>query len=364
MAARWLLVQVTAAREVFEIRGERVESAHPGFQRRGGLLAGACVEDGGHDLVGATGEIVLRGTDRGVELGGQFVDGQAPRVGLDAQVLQRAPGPGAGGDIAAGRVALAGVLGEVTLHPGDPLDLSVGVFGEITEIAELSHGGPPPRRDVGADANVTLPGGAAILGGVTVKGYTVAVTVALRPMLADGERLLLASPLVADPGATEDVDVGDEVANLLDPTILLGLGTHPGNLVQRAVFGRAVTGGPNSLARRLFDAVGSVTSPTLVVTDRRLLIVEISYVPRGTGWWRHWFGPADPVAAEVHAVAMSDVVGAVAAPAGVLRKGRFLVGFADRSGCVLVCATPGLGARAVETITGCVREDDQAGGKG
>jgi hypothetical protein len=195
---------------------------------------------------------------------------------------------------------------------------------------------------------------------VATKDYAANIEPAVRPLLGAGERLWAASPLVEDPGTTEDVSVGDELKNLLDPTILLGLGTHPGNLLQRAVFGRAVTGAPGSLARRLHEVVAKVTAPQVVVTDRRLLIVEIAAVPRGTTRWQRWFGAADLVATGQHSVDRAAILGAVAAPAGVLRRGRFLLGFVDGSGCVLVCAPPGL-AESVVRAVGPPRPGDTTG---
>jgi hypothetical protein len=187
---------------------------------------------------------------------------------------------------------------------------------------------------------------------VATKDYAGTLAPALRPLLAEGERMLAAAPLVKDPGSTEDVSVGDELKNLLDPTILLGLGTHPGNLLQRAVFGRAVTGSRDSIARALFAAVDSAASPKVVVTDRRLLIVDVDAVPRSRGAWQRWFGPFDLVAREVYAVPRESVIGAVPAPAGLLRRGRFLVGFVDGSGCVLICAPPSLAEPVIAAIGG------------
>jgi hypothetical protein len=191
---------------------------------------------------------------------------------------------------------------------------------------------------------------------VPSRDYTASAEPALRPLLAGDEWLLAASPLVKDPGTTEDVSAQDELVNLLDPTILLGLGTHPGNAVQRAVFGRAVTGGPGSTARRLFDTVDADPAPKIAVTDRRLLIVSLDTRPRDTGGWRRWFGPSDMVATLVTEVPRVVILGAVAAPAGVLRRGRFLIGFTDGSGCVLVCAPPSLAEPVVAAI-GTPREE-------
>jgi hypothetical protein len=185
---------------------------------------------------------------------------------------------------------------------------------------------------------------------VATKDFATTVEPAVRPLLEPGERLLAAAPLVKDPGTTDDVDVEDELKNLLDPTILLGLGTHPGNALQAAVFGRAVTGTKDSLARRLFDEVEAAFAPHVAVTDQRLLIFSLDAVPRARSGWKRWFGPSDLVARGVHGVPRPSILGAVAAPAGVLRRGRLLVGFADGSGCVLVCAPPGLAEPVTEAI--------------
>jgi hypothetical protein len=195
-----------------------------------------------------------------------------------------------------------------------------------------------------------------MLVGVGIKDYAANVEPAVRSLLGDGERLLAAAPLVKNPGTTEDVDVADELKNLLDPTILLGLGTHPGNAMQQAMFGRAVTGTPDSIARRLFDAIDAAAAPKVVVTGDRLLIVEIDAVPRGNGFWGRWFGPSDLVARYVHAVPRTAILGAIEAPAGVLRRGRLLAGFVDGSGCVLVCSPPSLAESVVRAI-GAPRPD-------
>jgi hypothetical protein len=126
--------------------------------------------------------------------------------------------------------------------------------------------------------------------------------------------------------------------------------------MQQAMFGRAVTGTPDSIARRLFDAIDAAAAPKVAVTGDRLLIVEIDAVPRGNGFWGRWFGPSDLVARYVQAVPRSAILGAVEAPAGVLRRGRLLVGFVDGSGCVLVCSPPSLAESVVRAI-GAPRPD-------
>jgi hypothetical protein len=59
---------------------------------------------------------------------------------------------------------------------------------------------------------------------VATKDYAATLAPAVGPLLAVGEQVVAAAPLVKDPGATEDVSVADELTNLLDPTIPLGLG--------------------------------------------------------------------------------------------------------------------------------------------
>lgn len=183
------------------------------------------------------------------------------------------------------------------------------------------------------------------------KDYTIHIEPVVRPLLDPAERLLAVAPLIKDPGTTEDTSLSDELKNLLDPTILIGLGSHPGELLQRATFGRAVVGAAGSGGRQLFEAVDRVLAPNLVVTDARLLVVELEQVERpGRSWTDRWFGPVEQVARLVHPVPRDAVVGAVPAPAGLLRRGRFLVVFADHSACALVGGPPELGRRAAEAI--------------
>jgi hypothetical protein len=183
------------------------------------------------------------------------------------------------------------------------------------------------------------------------KDFTIDIEPTLRPLLEPGERLLAAAMLIKDTGTTEDVSVSDELKNLLDPTVLLGLGSHPGNLLQRAAFGRAVIGPADSPARRLHDAVDGIVSPTLAVTDTRLLIADREIVNRpGRSWTDRWFGPVEQSARLVHVAPRTAIVGAIKAPAGLLRRGRFLVIFTDGSVCALVGGPPSLGRRAAEAI--------------
>jgi hypothetical protein len=178
---------------------------------------------------------------------------------------------------------------------------------------------------------------------VAIADYRDNIEPVLRPALGD-DPLLAASPLVKDPGATEDVSIADELKNLLDPL------SHPGALIQRAAFGRALAGSPDSVAGRLFHAVDETFAPTLAITNAGIVIFNVTTEPRGQGLLRRWFGAVDQVAARVHRVPRSAVVGAKPAPQGVLRRGRFLLAFTDGSGCALVCSPPSLMEQVVGAL--------------
>ncbi len=185
---------------------------------------------------------------------------------------------------------------------------------------------------------------------MAAKDFRMSVEPVLRPFLAEGERLLAASPLVADPGTTEDVSLADELKNFLDPTLYLGLGAHPGNALQQATFGKGVVGGPDSVAAKLFGAIAKATSPTIAVADTCLLVLDMDIKPRGEGLFQRWFGEVDRVATLLHKVPRETFLGAVAAPKGMLRRGRLLAGFTDGSGCAVVCAPPSLAVEVVAAI--------------
>lgn len=164
--------------------------------------------------------------------------------------------------------------------------------------------------------------------------YLAAVRSGIDPLLSPGEQALYASPLGKDVGTTEDVDVKDELKNLLDPTLLIGM-SHPGELLQRASFGRALVGGPDSTAGRVHAVVDRSLSVALVVTDRRLLLVTLTHVPEGSGW-RKWFvNPGSWTGELRHEVPRSLVAAAVEAPTGLSRRRRVLVGFSDGSSVAL-----------------------------
>ena len=165
----------------------------------------------------------------------------------------------------------------------------------------------------------------------------------IRPALAPGEALLAASPLVADPGTTEDVSLRDELANLADPTIWVGLGAHPGTAGQRVIFGRGVIGPDGSVAHRVFAAVAAAGSPFLAVTDRRFLVVDRVTVPRpGAGRLARVLGAGDTEIRPLVDVPRRAVRSAAPAPKGVVRRARLLARFADDSVCALNCSLPGV----------------------
>jgi hypothetical protein len=185
---------------------------------------------------------------------------------------------------------------------------------------------------------------------VATKDFRDSVEPAIRPFLSGDEPLLAASPLVADPGTTEDVDLVDELKNLLDPTLYVGLGAHPGNALQQATWGRAVVGGLESIAGQLFAAVTKAVSPTIAVSQGALYIFDMDSKPRGEGFFAKWFGEVDRVATMLHRVPRESFMGAVPTPKGVLLQGRLLAGFTDGSGCALVCAPPSLAPAVVAAI--------------
>ena len=174
----------------------------------------------------------------------------------------------------------------------------------------------------------------------------------IRPVLGPDEPLVAASPLVADPGTTEDVSLRDELANLADPTMWLGVGAHPGVAGQRVLFGRAVVGAEGSAAHQVFAAVDGAFAPFLAVTDRRILVADRVTVPRpGAGRLSRLLGSGTT---ELHVrvdLPRSAVVAGVAAPKGALRRARLLVRFSDDSVCALNCSLPGVRDDVVAALT-------------
>jgi hypothetical protein len=197
------------------------------------------------------------------------------------------------------------------------------------------------------------------------RDFTTNIEPVLRPLLGDGERLVVASPLLSDPGTTEDLTAKEQLKKLLDPTDLFGLGPHTGGTLQRLVLGRAVIGAEGSIGRRLYDAVDGTTSvPDFALTDSRLLVftTEIVNTSSGGGFFQRWFGPTETAARLAHEIPRNWILGAVPAAKGLLRRGRFFVTFIDGSGCALVCIHPSAGRRATEAL-GAPRLEQRATGE-
>lgn len=161
----------------------------------------------------------------------------------------------------------------------------------------------------------------------------------LRPLLGVSERLLAVAPIAED--ASADVHVSADVATLLEG----------GPTLHRVVPAQRTPTGSGTIAHRWAERLGSVPSPQLAVTDQRLLIFTTEDVAERQTGWQRWFTPAEVVARQVYTVPREGVLGAAQAPGGRQRRGRLVIGFADGSGCVLVCSPAGLAegmARAIE----------------
>ena len=75
--------------------------------------------------------------------------------------------------------------------------------------------------------------------------------------LPDGERLVALAVLrMSDPGVTGPVSVKEELICLFNPLMWVGLDGHPGQLLHRLMLGRAVRGGPDSIATQVHRACG------------------------------------------------------------------------------------------------------------
>jgi hypothetical protein len=161
----------------------------------------------------------------------------------------------------------------------------------------------------------------------------------VRPLLRAGEELRVAARVRADLGVTERVSLGRELAGLANPFAWFGVDAHPGHLARRLTWGYAVVGPDRCLAREVYDAVDAQPSEcALVVTADRIVVVGL----RGTG-------RVDRADSGVVVTESGDVAGewsravlrgAVAAPRGILRRGRFELTFGDGSVCRLLCLWP------------------------
>jgi hypothetical protein len=161
----------------------------------------------------------------------------------------------------------------------------------------------------------------------------------VRPLLRSGEQLRLAARVRTDPGVTERIPLGRELAGLVNPLGWFGLDGDPGHLVRRLTWGYAVVGPDRCLARDVYAVVDEqMTRSALAVTAQRLIVVGL----RPTG-------RAEQTADGGHVTESGVVVGewpravlrgAVRTPRGVLRRGRFELSFGDGSSCALLCEWP------------------------
>jgi hypothetical protein len=166
---------------------------------------------------------------------------------------------------------------------------------------------------------------------------------AVRPTLAGGEQVRLASRIRTDPGTVEDVDVRTELVEVLNPLNWIGIGAHPGGFLRRLTFGRAVVGRGGSMARVLHGAIDSTPDAALVITDGRLIAMAVTVNISGS---TVAYQPGKVVAECPRAA----VTGAQLAAKGVLRRARFTVSFGDGSRCALLAQVPSVARRLVDEL--------------
>jgi hypothetical protein len=172
---------------------------------------------------------------------------------------------------------------------------------------------------------------------------TIPLADAVRPTLPPGEELRIAARISADPGTVEDVEVRSELLELINPLNWVGLGAHPGGFLRRLTFGRAVVGAEESMAYRLHKAIDGGADVALVVTDRRVIALEIAVS-----------FPGNTVAYQPGKVLIecprAAVTGARMASKGLLRRARFTVSFGDGSRCALLAQVPSVGRRLADEL--------------
>jgi hypothetical protein len=161
----------------------------------------------------------------------------------------------------------------------------------------------------------------------------------IRPLLRPGEVLRIAARVRTDPGVTERVPLGRELAALVNPLAWFGLDAHPGHLVRRLTWGYAVAGPDGCLAGDVYAVVDEQdTRSALAVTADRLLVVRL-----------HPTGRTEKAEEGVYITESGAIVGgwpravlrgAVRTPRGLLRRGRFELAFGDASRCALLCQWP------------------------
>jgi hypothetical protein len=161
----------------------------------------------------------------------------------------------------------------------------------------------------------------------------------VRPLLQPGEELRVAARVRTDPGVTEQVPLGTELAALANPLGWFGADPHPGHLLRRLTWGYAVVGSERCLARDLYGAVDELlTSSALAVTGKRLLIVGLRRTGRTVATEDGGYVTEDGEVAGEWSRAVLQA--AVRTPRGVLRRGRFELAFGDGSRCALLCHWP------------------------
>jgi len=140
-------------------------------------------------------------------------------------------------------------------------------------------------------------------------------------ILAPGEDLAVAAIITSsDPGSTGPVRVAPELGNLVIRLLTLGLAGENTQLMRRMLWGRSVSGPPDSLAHALHDLIHEASWAKLVVTDQRIIIARGELLSPG----QYKFDL-------VGSLPRTAVVGAQPAPKGLMRRGRLELRFADGS---------------------------------
>ncbi len=150
-------------------------------------------------------------------------------------------------------------------------------------------------------------------------------TAKIQANLQPGETALATFHVSADPGTQRPLVLKEQLQEMANPFALL-LGGYMQDLVRRLAFGRAVDGAEGSQAAGWFGRVDRMMDPVLVLTESRLLLVNLKLIS---------MTPETP-ALGVAAVPRSDVRGIRRAPKGLLRRGRVIVEFVDGSWCAIL----------------------------
>lgn len=145
-------------------------------------------------------------------------------------------------------------------------------------------------------------------------------------ILRPGEALQAAAVITAtDPGATGPVDARAELGAAAARVLTLGLLGEQTQLLRLATFGRAVTGGAESVAAQLHELIGEASWAKLVLTDQRVIVARGELVDYTRA------APARYEFSIVGWVPRTAVVAGRPAPRGLLRRGRIIVSCVDDS---------------------------------